>query len=147
MKRAILLSVFLIGMIGFTFGQSATISLGADTYKEYNTNTTVGAAATVWYQWNLNKEVPCALDVLINLDSVSGGAHTTTVKVYGSKFLPATWVQIGTTKTWKAVSADTTILMALGDTVRYYNHLKTEVVNASGDVSTIDWVKLKLWKR
>jgi hypothetical protein len=147
MKKAILFFVLLIGMIGFTFGQSATLSLGNDTYKEYNTNITVGSAATVWMQWNLNKENPVAIDFQVNLDSVSGGAHATTVKLYGSKFLPATWVKLGNTITWKATTADTTILMPLGDTTRYYNHLKLEVVNASGDVTTIDWTKLHLWKK
>jgi hypothetical protein len=145
MKKTILFITLLIGMIGFTFGQTATVTIpSSDTYVAYNTDATVATAATVWFKVVGNQHVPCTQDLEIHLDSISGGAHATTVKLYGTKF-GTTYSQIGSTITWTASTADTTILFS-NDTATRYRDYKIEVVNASGDVTKIDYWKFKLYR-
>ena len=145
MKRAILLCVLLIGMIGYTFAQTATVTIpSSDTYVVYNTDVTVASAATVWFKVVGNQHQPATQDLEIHLDSISGGTHATTVKLYGTKF-GTTYTQIGSTITWTASTADTTILFSNATATRYRDY-KIEVVNASGDVTKIDYWKFKLWR-
>jgi hypothetical protein len=145
MKRVILLCVFLIGMIGFTFAQTATVTIPtSDTYVAYNTDATVAASTTVWFKVIGNQHVPCTQDLIIHLDSISGGTHATTVKLYGTKF-GTTYAQIGSTITWVASTADTTIILSNATATRYRDY-KIEVVNAAGDVTKIDYWKFKLYR-
>jgi len=144
MKKAILLAVLLIGMISYTFGQSATLTLDVNkTYTSYSTDVTVGSGATVWYKVVGNQHEPCTQDLEIHLDSISGGTHATTVKLFGTKF-GTTYTQIGSTITWIAQTADTTILFSNATATRYRDY-KIEVINASGDVTVIDYWKFKLY--
>jgi len=146
MKKALMLGVLLIGMIGFTFGQTATVTIpSSDTYVVYNTDATVASAATVWFKVVGNQHQPTTQDLIIHIDSISGGAHATTVKLFGTKFTTEGWTQIGSTITWKATTGDTTILISNATAARWRDY-KIEVVNASGDVSKIDYWKFKLWR-
>lgn len=145
MKKLIFFLVLSLAFIGLQ-AQDVTLRMGstAKTYVEYNTNISVGSAATKWFLVIGDQDCPQTQDFVIHLDSISGGAHATTVKLFGTKF-GTTWAQIGSTITWKATTADTTILFA-NDTANRYRNYKVEVVNASGDVSTIDYLKFKLWR-
>lgn len=126
--------------------QDVTLRMGstAKTYLEYNTDVSVGSGATKWFLVIGDQDQPQTQDFVIHLDSISGGTHATTVKLFGTK-LGTTYTQIGSTVTWIASTADTTILFSNATANRYRNY-KVEVVNASGDVTTIDYLKFKLWK-
>lgn len=145
MKKLIFFLTLSLAFIGLQ-AQDVTLRMGstAKTYVEYNTDVSVGSGATKWFLIIGDQDCPQTQDFLIHLDSISGGAHATTVKLYGNK-IGTTYTQIGSTVTWKATTADTTILFS-NDTINRYRNYKVEVVNASGDVTTIDYLKFKLWR-
>lgn len=136
---------FALSIVVGAMAQTATVSIPTgDTYVTYNTDATVATAATVWFKVIGNQHVPCTQDLLIHLDSISGGTHATTVKVFGTKF-GTTYAQIGSTITWIASTADTTIIFSNATATRYRDY-KIEVINASGDVTKIDYWKFKLYR-
>ena len=145
MKKAILFIALLIGMVSFVNAQTATVALGGNTYVEYLTDVAQSSTATTWFLVKADQHQPCTEDLIVHLDSVLGGAHASTVKLFGAKFSPYTWVQIGSTITWKATTADTTITMSNATATRY-RFYKIEIVNASGDGTVIDYWKLKLYR-
>lgn len=144
MKRAILLSVLLIGMIGYTFAQTATIAVPAgDTYVTYNTDKGIGNGADVWYKIIGNQHTPSTQDLIIHLDSLKGGSMTTTVQLLGTKFTTEGWSAIGSTITWKATTGDTTIVMSNATAARWRDY-KVLIHVASGDSVRFDYFKFKL---
>ena len=146
MRKVFLMVLFVIGMITTTFAQDATVNVPIEkTYESYMTDISVGSGATKWVLINTDQHYPTTQDLIIHLDSVSGGAHTTTVKLFGTKFTTEGWTQIGSTVTWKATTADTTIVVSNATAARWRAY-KVEVVNASGDVTTIDYLKFKFWR-
>jgi hypothetical protein len=143
MKKLIFFLTLSLAFIGLQ-AQDVTLRMADKTYVEYNTNVSVPSAATKWFLIIGDQHVPQTQDFVIHLDSISGGAHATTVKLFGTKF-GTTYTQIGSTVTWKATTADTTILFS-NDTINRYRNYKVEVVNDSADVTTIDYLKFKLWR-
>lgn len=144
MKRAILLMMLLIGMIGFTFAQNATVTVKpGDTYVEYNTDKGVGPGADVWYKIIGNQHTTTTQDLIIHLDSLKGGVMTTTVQLLGTKFTTEGWTAIGATKTWKGSSADTTIVMSNATAARWRDY-KVLIHVAAGDSVKFDYFKFKL---
>lgn len=146
MKKFILFAVLAIAAITSARAQDVTLNVTSNaTYLSYTTDLTVGSGATKWFKILGDQPQPTTQDLIIHLDSVSGGAHATTVKLFGTKFTTEGWTQIGSTITWKATTGDTTILISNATAARWRDY-KVEVVNASGDVTTVDWLKFKLWR-
>lgn len=146
MKKLIFIIAILFVAIGIQ-AQNVTLRLGSPdkTYLEYNTNVGVGNGADVWYKVISDAENIHTEDLLIHLDSLKGGTHTTTVQLLGSKFITEGWTAIGVTKTWKATTGDTTILMSNATAARW-RFYKVLVHVASGDSAVVDYVKFKVWK-
>lgn len=137
---------FALSIVVGAMAQTATVTIPtSDTYVVYNTDATVATAATVWFKVIGSQHYTTTQDLIIHIDSISGGAHATTVKLFGTKFTTEGWTQIGSTITWKATTGDTTILISNATAARWRDY-KIEVVNASGDVSKIDYWKFKLWR-
>ena len=146
MKKLIIFVVLSIAAIVTTQAQDVTLNVtGSNTYLSYTTDLSVGSGATKWFKILGDQHQPTTQDLIIHLDSISGGAHSTTVKLFGTKFTTEGWTQIGGTITWKATTGDTTILISNATAARWRDY-KVEVVNASGDVTTVDWLKFKLWR-
>ncbi len=146
MKRAILFCVMLIGMVGLTFAQNVSLTIPTnETYIAYNTDKGVGPGADVWYYVVGNQNTPTTQDLICHLDSLKGGTMTTTVKLYGTKFLTEGWTQIGSTITWKATTGDTTIIISNATAARWRDY-KIIFHVASGDSVRVDYSKFKLWR-
>jgi hypothetical protein len=147
MRKLLSLFAILVVAIGIQIqGQTASVLLSeTKTNAEYATPVTQTGSVTTWFLITNGQQQPATQDLIVHLDSISGGAHASTVKLYGAKFVPYTWTQIGSTVTWKAVSGDTTILVS-NATANRYRYYKLEVVNATGDGTSIAWWKFKLWK-
>lgn len=146
MKKLIFLIAVLFVVIGIQ-AQNVTLRMGSPdkTYIEYNTNVGVGPGADVWYKLigdaaNIHTE-----DFICHLDSIKGGAMTTTVKLYGTKFTTEGWTQIGSTITWKATTGDTTIVISNATAARWRDYKMLFHV-ASGDSVVVDYTKFKIWK-
>jgi hypothetical protein len=142
--------IFLIAILFVANGiqaQNVTVRMGspAKTYVEYNTDVAVGNGADVWYKVISDAENIHTEDLIIHLDSIKGGTHTTTVQLLGSKFSTEGYSAIGATKTWKATTGDTTIVMSNATATRW-RFYKVLVHVASGDSAKVDYLKFKIWK-
>lgn len=146
MKKLIFLFVCLFAFVAIQ-AQDVTLRMGSSdkTYLEYNTDKGVGNGADVWYKIIGDQNEPTCQDFICNLDSLKGGAMTTTVKLYGTKFTTEGWTQIGSTVTWTGSSADTTIVFSNATAARWRDY-KFNVHVASGDSVKIDYLKFKLWQ-
>jgi hypothetical protein len=146
MKRIMLAMCLLIFAIGLQ-AQTATVNISElKSYTEYLVPVGQTSGTTTSFVVKGNQHQPTTQDLVVHLDSIAGGTHSSTVKLYGSKFSPYTWVQIGNTPTtWKATSGDTTIYISNATAARYRD-FKIEIVNASGDNTSIAWWKFKLWR-
>ena len=139
-----MLCVLLIGMIGYTFAQTATVTIpSSDTYVAYNTDKGVGPGADVWYKIIGNQHTPTTQDLICHLDSLKGGVMTTTLDLWGTKFTTEGWTKIGSTITWKGSSADTTIVISNATAARWRDY-KILIHVASGDSVKMDYWKFKL---
>lgn len=145
MKKLIFLFAGLMLMVSLQ-AQDATLRLKNEnsTYLEYLTDHGVGNGADVWYKVISDQDMTATQAIYCNLDSLKGGSMTTTVALYGSIF-GTTWVQIGSTVTWKATTGDTTIQIA-NATANRYRFYKVNFHVASGDSVRVDYLKFKLWR-
>jgi len=144
MKKYITLIVLCLAFMGLQ-AQDVTLRMGNanTTYLEYNSDKGVGPGADVWYKVIGDQNTPTTQDFICNLDSLKGGAMTTTVKLYGTKFTTEGWTQIGGTITWKATTGDTTIVISNATLARWRDY-KVLFHVASGDSIRVDYVKFKL---